>query len=136
MKLGEVYDRYQEKLDKLSEKLCDLNNKYILNIGEDDLDLNIPLWTNHDVEKNKKAVKNYAFLVLGATFGTLGACYGIASEAVDVFNSHNVAEITTNIGHGLPYVMLGDISVFLSKKFNDKVEILQNKRNLEESLIG
>ncbi len=120
-------------LDRLTAKLCDLHNHYILRMNEDDLNPNVPLLTEYDQRKNRVAGESYALLGLGMGItGIVSMIGGIKEFADMVYHYEDLGAVVKDFGMELSYLVLAGISSSFVKQSGRNLKILQRKRQIDD----
>lgn len=122
--------------DKLAEDLCNLYNKHVLRINEDDLNPNVPLSTDYEWRKNRNAGENYALLGLGMGLASVASMVGGVKEVAEmVYHFGDLGAMVNDFGMELQYCMLCSISSSLAEKSADNIKIFQQKRQFADSFL-
>lgn len=119
----------EKGLEKVAEKICDLNNRYVLRINGDDLNPEIPLSTDYDWERNRRAGQTYA--VIGFGMGATAIASGVLAiyEITDMISHFgDLGAMLIDFGAEVSDLALMGLSAKLTKKAVENVENLQQKR--------
>ncbi len=125
----------EKGLENIAGKICDLNNRYLLKINEDDLNPDIPLSTDYDWKRNHRAGQTYALMGIG--MGTTAVASGFLAvyEIADMVSHFgDLGAMLMDFGTEVSLLALMGLSAKLTKKAVKNIENFQQKRENKYSI--
>lgn len=116
-------------LEKVADKICDLNNRYVFGINEDDLNPEVPLTTDCDWGKNRGAGVGYALIGIGMGVTAVVSGLFASYKIVDVVSHFgNLKAMSVDLGVEVLYLVSFGVSTKLLEKSILNIENLRKKR--------
>lgn len=133
MKLKEF--SVEKGLENVAGKICDLNNRYVLKINEDDLNPEIPLSTDYDLRRNHQAGQSYALIGVGMGATAIASGFLAVYEIADMVSHFgDLGAMLMDFGAEISDLAVMGLSAKLTKKAVENVKNIQQKRKNKYSI--